>query len=1107
MTLPRLSRVLRPAISLALLGYILSHLDRQQLVALWPQLQPWYLLAALALGLTMMMLSSFKWQLLLKGHGAHVPLITLFRHYLVGTFFNMFLPTSVGGDVRRVYDLTRDHANAQLATASVLLDRATGVLAMLIIGSVSVLFVPLQWRGVALLILAGTATAVLGLGGAIFVTQMQGLLVRLTNLVLPPALRRRALAFLDTLSRYRNAKRLLGVATGIGLVFQSVSVFIVFLLSKALGLHVSLLPFFLFVPVITLATMLPISLNGLGVQDTGYVVLFAQVGLPAPVAFSLSLLFHLYRATIGVLGGLVYAAGRREAGPDAPAGDLPGIWPLAAAAAGLLLRGYYLWTASPFVDESSTLLVAQSILRHGLPVLPSGLFYGHDLPFSYLAALFVALFGPHVESVRWLSLLASAGTLALLYAWGRKRFSPAVGLWALAIWAVIPDAVLWGARGRSYALLQLLLLAACIAFVEGALAADRPRLRRTAWLLLLLAIFTHAEAAMAFAPWLTAALWVKGRRWLMRPAVAVETALVAGGIGVRFALQRFIALGQGSFGTIAGARPAIVPLAHTVDGLKTVLPFFSAPDRIVLSLLVVALVIPANWSRLARLHRAAVALPALMLALVPAQMILLVGSTWQSPRYLIQLLPLFAVLAALGIDSIAGRIGPRISKRAWGQGVTVAIALVILLAGGWQAWSVIQTPEIGYRQSFAYVRENAGPDDRIVTTAPAIAMTEIGRVDRFAMSVGYEEFVLRRDGQWVDRWLGTPLIRSAGEMAAFLDQFDSTWFVTDSTRLYTHYDPAFVQLVWDRMALVDSNQRSLVFRSRPAQTYAVSRARSDRFENGLSLRGYRIGALEQRGAGKWGELLAGPQEALPVELLWQRTGNVADVPQLFLHLVGEDGQFYSQVDLAVLQGRHPPSNWAADIRYPDRITWNLPADLPPGRYRIDAGLYRPADGKVWAVQGADHVVLDYVVVPPAGEASLIPRLPDPPVFGNAIRLLAAVPPPDKQTVRRGTKLSLTFLWQSDRRPARDYTLFVHLLDDNGRVRAQYDGQPLGGFYPTSQWDIGEQIRESISLPLADDLPAGHYTVRAGWYRPDSGRRLLLASGEDTFNLAELAIVP
>jgi len=759
------------------------------------------------------------------------------------------------------------------------------------------------------------------------------------------------------------------------------------------------------------------------------------------------------------------------------------------------------------VDEPSTLLVAESILRRGLPILPSGIFYGHDLPFSYLAALFVALFGPHVESVRWLSLLASAGTLTLLYTWGRKRFSPAVGLWAMAIWAVLPDAVLWGARGRSYALLQFFLLAACIAFVEGVLVADRPRLRRAAWLLLLLAIFTHAEAAMAFAPWLAAALWIRGKRWFMRPAMALETALVAAGIGIRFALQRFIALGQGTFGTLAGSRPAIVPLAHTVDGLKSVLPFFTAPDRIVLSLLVVVLIIPVNWSRLARPLRAAATLPALVWLLVPAQMILLVGSTWQSPRYLIQLLPLFAILSALGIDVLAGRIRSRLSVGAMRQRTTVVITLVILVAGGWPAWAVIRTPEIGYRQSFAYVKENAGPADRIVTTAPAASMTEIGRVDRFAMSVGYEEFVLRRDGQWVDRWLGTPLIRSAGEMAALLEQPATTWFVTDSTRLYTHYDPAFVQLVWDRMELVDSNQRSLVFRSRPEQTYAVSRARSDRFENGLLLRAYRIGAPRQRGTGKWGELVVGPQEALPVELVWQRTGHVADTPQLFLHLVGEDGRFYSQVDVAILQGRYPPSNWAGDIRYPDHITWNLPRDLPPGRYRIDAGLYRLADGKVWTAQGADHAVLDYVVVPPAASAGPIPRLAEPPVFGNTIRLLGVEPLPGKQTARKGTEQSLTFLWQSDRRPARDYTLFVHLLDDNGKVRAQYDGQPMGGFYPTSQWDSGEQIRESVNLPLADDLPTGHYTIQAGWYRPDTGRRLLLVSGEDALTLTELTIVP
>ena len=1154
---------LRPIISLILLGYVLSRLEVRQLVSLWPQLRLAYLLLAITLGTSMVLLSAYKWQVLVRAQGFTVSLTALFRFYLVGTFFNLFLPTSVGGDVRRVYDLARACGDPEAAAASVLLDRATGVLAMLIIGGCSVLFVPPSLRIAALAILATAGIGLLALGSTIFFASARSFWQKTATRLLPNVFSSRVTSFLDMLFRYRTAKQHLGVAVAMALLFQTTSVYIVYLLSRGLGLSVPLTPFFLFVPLVTLATMLPISLNGVGVQETGYVLLFGQIGLSTAAAFSLSLLFHLYRASIGAMGGLVYAAGELQqesrarerttpigrdeleaadlppsippAGGEGIGGQQPAftppmrgpttvgsrrgesdrysrnridlLLPLAIGTVGLLLRAIYLRQAAPFVDEPSTLLVAQSILQQGKPALPSGLFYGHDLPFSYLAALFVAVLGPRVESIRWLSLVASGGTLAMFYLWGRRRFSAQVGVWAMAIWAVIPDAVVWGARGRSYALLQLLVLATCVTFAEGVLADDRPWLRRLSWALLLIAVFTHAEAALLFGPLLVSLIWSRGWRSLLRPTIIAEAGLTTIGIGVRFGLQRFIALGQGgSFGTLAGSRPAIEPLAHLAGGLVAVSPFFTAPDRLPLTLLVL-LAAPAARSSLPQAIPSTIRLLFLALLLVPAQMILLVGATWQSPRYLLQLLPLFSLLAAVGLANVTAWTGPRLSHTLPHQAVTAAIALAILLLGSPGAWAAANQVEVDYRASFAYVREHAAPIDRIVTPAPAEAIADLGRVDYFAMTSGYEEFVMQRDGRWVDRWMGVPLIGTASEMATLLSRPETTWFVTDSSRLYTRYDPAFVQLVWDRMALVDANARALVFRSEPPGSFAVEHERADRFENGLLLTHTRIGSPGQRGTGEWGQVVAAPQQPLPVELVWERVTPVASTPQLFLHLVGRDGRFYSQIDRPLLRNLHPTAAWRENTRYPDRYLWNLPADLPPGRYRVDAGLYRLTDGTGWPVTTngvvADQITLDYVVVPPPDGAATVLALPHPPTFGATISLRGVSPPAEQLTPRGGLPLSLTLLWQAETRPDRDYTLFVHLVDGAGAVGAQVDGQPLGGFYPTSFWDPGEEVRDMVNLALPEDLPAGRYTIRLGWYLPDTGRRLPLADGTDAFTLAEV----
>ena len=71
----------------------------------------------------------------------------------------------------------------------------------------------------------------------------------------------------------------------------------------------------------------------------------------------------------------------------------------------------------------------------------------------------------------------------------------------------------------------------------------------------------------------------------------------------------------------------------------------------------------------------------------------------------------------------------------------------------------------------------------------------------------------------------------------------------------------------------------------------------------------------------------------------------------------------------------------------------------------------------------------------------------------------------------------------------DWKVFVHLVDANGRVLAQFDGQPLEGTYPTSHWTPGEFIKDSYPLILPPDASPGPYHVFVGLYNEASGLRL------------------
>ena len=86
----------------------------------------------------------------------------------------------------------------------------------------------------------------------------------------------------------------------------------------------------------------------------------------------------------------------------------------------------------------------------------------------------------------------------------------------------------------------------------------------------------------------------------------------------------------------------------------------------------------------------------------------------------------------------------------------------------------------------------------------------------------------------------------------------------------------------------------------------------------------------------------------------------------------------------------------------------------------------------------------------------------------------------------------------------DYTVFVHLVDENGQLAGTGDGPPLGGAFPTSVWNPGDWVPDEHDIPLPPDLPSGVYTVQVGWYDPTTGARLPAVQAEE--RLAQDAVI-
>ena len=96
---------------------------------------------------------------------------------------------------------------------------------------------------------------------------------------------------------------------------------------------------------------------------------------------------------------------------------------------------------------------------------------------------------------------------------------------------------------------------------------------------------------------------------------------------------------------------------------------------------------------------------------------------------------------------------------------------------------------------------------------------------------------------------------------------------------------------------------------------------------------------------------------------------------------------------------------------------------------------------------------------------------------------------NRTVLKPGQTLHLTLYWRAGERMDVDYTVFVHVLDGQGRIQGQHDGYPMNGRRPTTGWVAGEVIADEHVIPLKADVTPGHHRIEVGMYDWATGARL------------------
>lgn len=314
-------------VTLTLIALLFGRFDWRKFQLLFVNTPLWFYLASFAVVLVGLVLYTLRWSLVLRGIGITVPFGRLFRQYLISLFFSNFLPTTVGGDVAKIYYLGRDEGYVDVG-ASVVLDRVLGLLSLTVIATI------LAWsldvsttpfvvaRQTVTLLALGCVAVWLGVG----LVSVRGWTTPASAGTAPPGARRwrrladHCRAYLLPVRAVARRPWILGAVAAIVLTYFLLlagAYRVFFWLTGAAD--IGTVPVLTAVIMISVFASVPITVNGIGLREQLHFLLLAELGLPKEVSVGISLLMFAHVLLMSLAGYAVWVSmkmgGARLAAP------------------------------------------------------------------------------------------------------------------------------------------------------------------------------------------------------------------------------------------------------------------------------------------------------------------------------------------------------------------------------------------------------------------------------------------------------------------------------------------------------------------------------------------------------------------------------------------------------------------------------------------------------------------------------------------------------------------------------------------------------------------------------------------------------------------------
>ncbi len=266
------------------------------------------------LRLVSVVLINLRLQYILKMQNVDGSIWGLIKLYFVGKFYNQFLPSQYGGDIIKAYILSKKEQDKIPSYSAVLFDRIVGVASnfLLVFIIVALVMRELYFLGYTIYVLLITPIAFFIF---MYLCIHESIVIKICSFLehfkfhgIGDKIKR----FYLSIVSFKQFKSVLFLSFGVSMLVQLFYYTSFYAIAHMINMNVPWRYFLIFSPIIAMISLLPISINGIGVRESGNIFFFTKIGATANQAFSFSLLIFIMLVIEGLIGGIINLLGKYD---------------------------------------------------------------------------------------------------------------------------------------------------------------------------------------------------------------------------------------------------------------------------------------------------------------------------------------------------------------------------------------------------------------------------------------------------------------------------------------------------------------------------------------------------------------------------------------------------------------------------------------------------------------------------------------------------------------------------------------------------------------------------------------------------------------------------